>query len=109
MPFKKCLDYSTFGAIQNLTTLCTKRRLSKTEAPLICYIVVSNLIVLWITLYPKEVRVRGIWFGILGETCILSRKQEKGYRQEEKEEEEEICLSFKHFRGHTNYNEHGEP
>ncbi len=54
MPFRKCLDYLTFGAIQSLTTLCTKMSLLETRAPLICLFVVGTLIVLRIALLTQR-------------------------------------------------------
>lgn len=48
------MDSLAFGAIQSLTTLCTKRSLLETRVPLIYLIVVGTLIVLWIAFVSQR-------------------------------------------------------
>jgi hypothetical protein len=54
MPFKKCMDSSTFGVIQSLIALRIERNLLEIMAPLIFLIVVGTLIIFRITLLTHK-------------------------------------------------------
>jgi hypothetical protein len=100
MPFRKCLDSSTFGAIQSLTTLCTERRLSQTRALLIYLIVIGTLIVLQ-DCTPILKRLEKVKFDPRFLEKLASFQGNKEYIDKKKKKKR--CPSFKHSKGHANF------